>query len=95
MSRRWLPQESIRRKRHGGRLSREELVAIARGLADGSLSDAQAAAFAMAVSFRGMQPDECAEFTWAMRDSGTLGMAQGACTVTLVEMRSFETSAGQ
>ncbi|HSF78595.1 MAG TPA: thymidine phosphorylase [Steroidobacteraceae bacterium] len=70
MSRRWLPQESIRRKRHGGRLSREELVAITRGLADGSLSDAQAAAFAMAVSFRGMQPDECAEFTWAMRDSG-------------------------
>jgi thymidine phosphorylase len=70
MSRRWLPQESIRRKRHGGRLSREELDAIARGLADGSLSDAQAAAFAMAVSFRGMEPEECAEFTWAMRDSG-------------------------
>jgi thymidine phosphorylase len=70
MKHRWLPQESIRRKRHGGRLSREELAAIARGLADGSLSDAQAAAFAMAVSFRGMQPDECAEFTWAMRDSG-------------------------
>jgi thymidine phosphorylase len=70
MSQRWLPQESIRRKRHGGRLSREELNAIAGGLADGSLSDAQAAAFAMAVSFRGMEPEECAEFTWAMRDSG-------------------------
>jgi thymidine phosphorylase len=67
---RWLPQESIARKRDGGRLSREELDAIAAGLANGSLSDAQAAAFAMAVFFRGMQAEECAEFTWAMRDSG-------------------------
>jgi thymidine phosphorylase len=70
MAQPWLPQESIRRKRHGARLTREELVAIARGLADGTLGDAQAGAFAMAVAFRGMQPDECAEFTWAMRDSG-------------------------
>lgn len=78
MSQRWLPQESIRRKRHGGRLSREELDAIAGGLADGSLSDAQAAAFAMAVSFRGMEPEECAEFTWAMRDSGEVFDWSGA-----------------
>jgi thymidine phosphorylase len=70
MSGRWLPQESIRRKRAGERLDREELVAVAAGLADGTLSDAQAAAFAMAVCFRGMHPDECAELTWAMRDSG-------------------------
>jgi thymidine phosphorylase len=70
MSRRWLPQESIRRKRDGERLTREELAAISAGLADGSLGDAQAAAFAMAVWFRGMGPQECAEFTWAMRDSG-------------------------
>jgi len=67
---RWLPQESIRRKRDGERLDREELAAIAAGLAGGGLSDAQAAAFAMAVYFRGMHPEECAEFTWAMRDSG-------------------------
>ena len=67
---RWLPQESIRRKRDGERLDREELAAIAAGLADGGLSDAQAAAFAMAVYFRGMHPEECAELTWAMRDSG-------------------------
>jgi thymidine phosphorylase len=72
MSRHWLPQESIRRKRDGERLVRRELDAIAAGLADGSLGDAQAAAFAMAVYFRGMQPDECAEFTWAMRDSGEI-----------------------
>jgi len=70
MPQHWLPQESIRRKRDGECLSRHELDAIAAGLASGSLSDAQAAAFAMAVFFRGMQPHECAEFTWAMRDSG-------------------------
>ena len=66
----WLPQETIRSKRDGARLSEEELRAVARGLADGTLDDAQVAAFAMAVYFRGMQPGECATFTWAMRDSG-------------------------
>jgi len=66
----WLPQESIRRKRDGARLAEEELRAVVRGLADGTLDDAQAAAFAMAVYFRGMQPGECATFTWAMRDTG-------------------------
>jgi thymidine phosphorylase len=70
MSGDWLPQETIRRKRDGERLSRSELAAVAAGLADGSLDDAQAAAFAMAVYFRGMQADECAELTWEMRDSG-------------------------
>lgn len=67
-----LPQETLRRKRDGERLPQAELVALARGLADGSLSDAQAAAFAMAVFFRGMTPAECAEFTFAMRDSGAV-----------------------
>jgi len=66
----WLPQETLRRKRDGERLAPEELKAIADGLADGSLDDAQAAAFAMAVYFRGMEAEECAQFTWAMRDSG-------------------------
>jgi thymidine phosphorylase len=65
-----LPQELLRRKRDGERLTRGELGAITRGLADGGLSDAQAAAFAMAVYFRGMTPEERADFTLAMRDSG-------------------------
>ncbi|MCU0976620.1 MAG: thymidine phosphorylase [Steroidobacteraceae bacterium] len=65
-----LPQELLRRKRDGERLSRAELGAIAQGLADGGLSDAQAAAFAMAVWFRGMTREERVEFTLAMRDSG-------------------------
>ena len=66
----WLPQETLRRKRDGERLAPGELKAIADGLADGSLDDAQAAAFAMSVYFRGMEAEECAQFTWAMRDSG-------------------------
>jgi thymidine phosphorylase len=70
MQPRWLPQETLRRKRDGECLTQEELAAVAAGLADGSLDDAQAAAFAMAVFFRGMQAEECAQFTWAMRDTG-------------------------
>ena len=65
MAGRWLPQESIRRKRDGRRLSDDELAAIAAALAGGGMSDAQAAAFAMAVCLRGMTADECAGFTWA------------------------------
>ncbi len=66
----WLPQETIRAKRDGAVLPAPELAALARGIADGSLSDAQVGAFAMAVQWRGMTPEECAEFTIAMRDTG-------------------------
>jgi thymidine phosphorylase len=66
----WLPQESIRTKRDGGELDARELTALARGIADGSLSDAQVGAFAMAVRLRGMLPAECAAFTRAVRDTG-------------------------
>ena len=66
----WLPQESIRIKRDGGTLDAPELARIARGIGDGSLSDAQVGAFAMAVFQRGMSAAECAAFTMAMRDSG-------------------------
>ncbi len=66
----WLPQEAIRRKRDGLALDAADLQALARGIADGSLSDAQVAAFAMAVFFRGMTPAEAAALTLAMRDTG-------------------------
>ncbi|MGB5132971.1 MAG: thymidine phosphorylase [Steroidobacteraceae bacterium] len=68
----WLPQETIRRKRDGAALGSRDLEALARGMADGSLSDAQVAAFAMAVYFRGMTPVEAAAFTLAMRDTGEI-----------------------
>jgi thymidine phosphorylase len=66
----WLPQESIRIKRDGGALASGDLARIAGAIADGSLSDAQIGAFAMAVQLRGMTAAECADFTRAVRDSG-------------------------
>src|SRR5262245_65841373 len=66
----WLRQETIRSKRDGGTLEAGELARLAHALADGSLSDSQAGAFAMAVQLRGMKPHECAAFTMAMRDTG-------------------------
>jgi thymidine phosphorylase len=66
----WLPQETIRAKRDGGALEAHELAALAGAIADGSLSDAQVGAFAMAVQLKGMTPAECAAFTRAVRDSG-------------------------
>jgi thymidine phosphorylase len=67
-----LPQEIIRRKRDGHGLSREEIAAFVAGVADGSISEAQAAAFAMAVFFRGMSRNETVDLTLAMRDSGSV-----------------------
>ncbi|WP_171170671.1 thymidine phosphorylase [Ruegeria sp. HKCCA0370] len=49
---------------------REELIWFAQGLADGSVSDAQAGAFAMAVCMGGLGPRGRADLTIAMRDSG-------------------------
>jgi len=65
-----LPQEIIRRKRDGGRLSEAELRSFAAGLADGSFGDGQVAALAMAVFLRGMEREEAVALTLAMRDSG-------------------------
>ncbi len=67
---RLLIQETIRRKRDGAVLDAAELADFAQGVADGGWSDAQAAALAMAVFFRGMTADECAQLTFAMRDTG-------------------------
>ncbi|WP_170338117.1 thymidine phosphorylase [Ruegeria arenilitoris] len=47
-----------------------ELAWFAQGLADGSVSDAQAGAFAMAVCMGGLGPEGRAALTLAMRDSG-------------------------
>lgn len=65
-----LPQELIRRKRDGATLEPDEIAAFVQGLCDGSMTDAQVAAFAMAVYFRGMQSEECRHLTRAMTSSG-------------------------
>lgn len=66
----FLPQEVIRRKRDGARLAPEEVAAFVAGLTDGSISEGQAAAFAMAVFFRGLAREECVALTRAMTASG-------------------------
>jgi thymidine phosphorylase len=68
----FLPQEVIVRKRDGEILTRGEIGQFITGLTDGSVSPAQAAAFAMAVFFRNMNLDERVALTEAMRDSGTV-----------------------
>ena len=65
-----LPQEIIRKKRDGHVLSTEEITQMAQGLGDGSVSEGQVAAFAMAVYFKGMTIAERVALTTAMRDSG-------------------------
>ncbi|KAB0682711.1 thymidine phosphorylase [Aureimonas leprariae] len=66
----FLPQETIRRKRDGGTLEPAEIGRVVAGFADGGVTDAQVAAFAMAVFFRGMERAEAVALTEAMRDSG-------------------------
>lgn len=67
-----LPQETIIRKREGGTLDRAEIADFISGLTAGTVSEAQAAAFAMAVYFRDMELDERVALTEAMRDSGDI-----------------------
>jgi len=65
-----LPQEIIRKKRDGGRLSAEEIAFFVDGLTHGTATEGQVAALAMAVFFNGMNRDEAVALTLAMRDSG-------------------------
>jgi len=67
-----LPQEIIALKRDGHRLEAADISAFVAGFTQGSVSHAQAAAFAMAVYFQGMGMDERVALTLAMRDSGTV-----------------------
>jgi thymidine phosphorylase len=67
----FLPQEIIRAKRDGLVLSDAQIQQFVAGLTDRSIGDGQAAAFAMAVFFRGMNIDERVALTRAMSQSGT------------------------
>ncbi len=67
-----LPQELIRKKRDGQKLSRGDVREFISGLTTGAISEGQVAAFAMAVFFKGMTADEAVGLTLAMRDSGTV-----------------------
>lgn len=56
--------------RRGQPIGAEALEEFAQGLADGSVSDAQAGAFAMGVVLSKLSHDDSVAFTLAMRDSG-------------------------
>ena len=65
-----LPAEVIRTKRDGGALGAAQIQAFVQGLVDGSWSEGQAAALAMAIVLRGMDRAECVALTLAMTQSG-------------------------
>ena len=67
-----LTQEIIAAKRDGWELPEAEIRQIVAGIADHSVSEGQAAAFAMAIFFRDMSAKERVALTLAMRDSGTV-----------------------
>jgi thymidine phosphorylase len=67
-----LPQEIIRAKRDGRVLSDGDIAAFIQGLTSGAVTEGQAAAFAMAVFFRGMTITERVALTRAMAASGTM-----------------------
>lgn len=60
----------IVKKRDGGALSREEIDFLLQGYMAGEIPDYQMAAWAMAVYFQGMTPEETAHLTLAMAYSG-------------------------
>lgn len=65
-----LAQEIIRIKRDGHTLDRAHIDHFVRGLVDGSWSEGQAAALAMAMFLKGMSRDETVALTQAMTHSG-------------------------
>jgi thymidine phosphorylase len=65
-----LASEVIRRKRDGHALTTEEVGFLVDGITDGSLSDAQVGALAMALFLRGMEKGERVALTSAMTHSG-------------------------
>lgn len=67
-----LIQEIITAKRDGGELPDIDIRQMVAGISDGTVTEGQAAAFAMAIFFRDMSARERVALTLAMRDSGTV-----------------------
>jgi thymidine phosphorylase len=85
----FLPQEIVRRKRDGAVLEDHEIHAFVGGFGDGSVSESQISAFAMAIFFRGMTRAETATLTRAMAQSGrTLGWADLALPGPVLDKHS-------
>ena len=66
----WPAADLIRAKRDGARLNAAQWQTLACGIANGSWSDGQIGALTMAIAWRGLDAQECRDFTFALRDSG-------------------------
>lgn len=62
--------EIIRKKRDGKVLTQDEITYLIHGYSQGEIPDYQLSAWAMAVYFQGMTPEETAYLTLAMAESG-------------------------
>lgn len=72
-----LPQEIIKIKRDGSLLNEHAVQAFVKGLVDGSFSDSQVGAMAMAIFQQGMSVDEKVNLTLGMMNSGDVLNWQG------------------
>ena len=72
-----LPQEIIRTKRDGNLLDEQAINCFVTGLVDGSFSDSQVGAMAMAIFKNGLSVKEKVDFTGAMMRSGEVLSWQG------------------
>lgn len=77
------PLDVILHKRNGLVLSVEEIEGFVHAVVDNSITDAQIAAFLMAVYFQGLNPEELATLTKAMRFSGETFDARPLHTFTV------------
>jgi len=66
----FIPQEVIRAKREGRALPGDAIAAFVAGIGDGTISEGQVAALAMAICLNGMTAPECVALTRAMTASG-------------------------
>lgn len=64
------PQEIIRKKRNHQLLEKSEIEFFVKGVTDGSIAEAQAAALTMAIFLNGFNKEETIALTLSMRDSG-------------------------
>jgi pyrimidine-nucleoside phosphorylase len=73
----------IIKKRDGGELSSEEIRFFVQGYAQDQIPDYQAASLAMAVFFKGMTPEETADLTYAMTETGDIIDLQGVVDIAV------------
>lgn len=86
----FLPAQVIRAKRDCRRLSASDIQRFVEGIGRGEVSEGQIGAFAMSAFLNGMEPEETAALTLAMRDSGEVidWADTGILPVTIIDKHS-------